>query len=66
MLINSNSTFIALNLHRVVDPKVQQDNSIMQIQSPGTEIGQHHGEAVRENELRRICLCVETFLELLS
>ena len=29
----------------------------MQIQSPGTEIGQHNGEA--KNELRRICLCVE-------
>ena len=29
------------------------------IQSSGREIGQHHGEAVRENELRRICLCVE-------
>ena len=31
----------------------------MQIQSPGTEIGRHHGEAIRENELRRISLCVE-------
>ena len=48
-----------LNLHCVVDSKAQQDNSNMQIQSPGTEIGQHHGEAIRENELRRICLCVE-------
>ena len=42
-----------------MDSKAQQDNSNMQIQSPGTEIGQHHGEAIRENELRRICLCVE-------
>ena len=38
----------------------------MQIQSPGTEIGQHHREATRENELRRICLCVEIGFELLS
>ena len=38
----------------------------MQIQSPGTEIEQHHGEATRENELRRICLCVEIAFELLS
>ena len=45
---------------------VQQDNSNMQIQSPWTEIGQHHREAVRENELRRICLCVQRGLELLS
>ena len=38
----------------------------MQIQSPGAEIGQHHGEAITENELRRICLCVEIGFELLS
>ena len=38
---------------------MQQDNSNIQIQSPGTEIGRLHGEAIRENELRRICLCVE-------
>ena len=63
---NSNSTFIALNLHGVVDSKAQQDNSNMQIQSPGTEIGRHHGEAIRENEPRRISLCVEIGFELLS
>ena len=45
---------------------MQQDNSNMQIQSPGAEIGQHHGEAIRENNLRRICLCVEIGFELLS
>ena len=60
--MGSNSTFIALK----VDSKAQQDNSNMQIQSPGTEIGQHHGEAIRENELRRICLCIEIGFELLS
>ena len=38
----------------------------MQIQSPGTEIEQHPGEATRENELRRICLCIEIGFELLS
>ena len=37
-LNNSNSTFIVLNLHWVVDSKVQQDNGNIQIQSPGTEI----------------------------
>ena len=47
-----------------MDSKAQQDNSNMQIQSPGTEIGQHHREAIRENELRRICLCVEIGFEL--
>ena len=62
---NSNLTFIALNLHRVVDSKAQ-DNSNMQIQSPGTKTGWHHGEAIRENKLRRICLCVEIGFELLS
>ena len=49
-----------------MDSKAQQDNSNMQIQSPGTEVGQHHREAIRENELRRICLCVEIGFELLS
>ena len=34
---NSNLTFIALNLYSVVDSKAQQDNSNMQIQSPGTK-----------------------------
>ena len=63
---NSNCTFIALNLHRIVDSKAQQDNSNKQIQRPGTEIGQHHREAIRENELRRICLCIEIGFELLS
>ena len=42
-----------------MDSKAQQDNSSTQIQSPGTKTGRHHGEAIRENELRRICLCVE-------
>ena len=42
-----------------MDSKAQQDNTNMQIQSPGTKIGQHHGEAIKENKLRRICLCVE-------
>ena len=42
----------------------QQDNSNIQIQSPGTETGQHHGEAIRENDLRRISLCVEIGFEL--
>ena len=45
--------------------KAQQDNSNVQIQSPGTEIGQQHGEAIRENELRRMCLCVEIGFKLL-
>ena len=63
---NSNSTFIVLNLHWVVDSKAQQDNSNMQIQSPGTEIGRQHGEAIRETELRRISRCVEIGFELLS
>ena len=45
---------------------MQQDNSNMHIQSPGTETGRHHGETIRENELRRICLCVEIGFELLS
>ena len=31
----------------------------MQIQSPVTKTGWHHGEAIRENDLRRICLCIE-------
>ena len=44
----------------------QQDNSNMQIQSSGTKTGRHQGEAIRENELRRICLCVEIGFELLS
>ena len=48
-----------------MDSNEQQDNSNMQIQSPETEIGQHHREAIRENELRRICLCVEKGFELL-
>ena len=63
---NSNLTFIALNLHRVADSKAQEDNSNMQIQCPGTKTGRHHREAMRENELRRICLCVEIGFELLS
>ena len=63
---NSNLTFIALNLHWVVDSKAQQDNSNMQIQSSGTKTGRHHREAIRENELRRICLCIEIGFELLS
>ena len=45
---------------------MQQDNSNMKIQSPGTEIGLHHREAERENELRRISLYVEIGFELLS
>ena len=45
---------------------VQQDNSNMQIQSPGREIGQHQGEAIRENKLKRICICEEIGFELLS
>ena len=45
---------------------MQQDHSNIQIQSPGTEIGQLHGEAIRENELRRICICEEIGFELLS
>ena len=49
-----------------MDSKAQQDNSNMQILSPGTEIGQHHVEAIRENQLRGICLCVEIGFELLS
>ena len=49
-----------------MDSKAQQDNCNMQIQTPGTEIGQHHGEAIGENELRRICLCVEIGFELRS
>ena len=49
-----------------MDSKAQQDNTNMQIQSPGTEMGQHHGEAIRENELRRISVCVEIGLELFS
>ena len=57
---NSNLTFIALNLHS------QQDNSNMQIQSPGTEVGRHHREAMRENELRRISFCIDIGFELLS
>ena len=36
------------------------------IQTPGTEIGRHHGAAIRENELRRISLCIEIGFELLS
>ena len=63
---NSNCTFVALNLLLVVNSKGQEDNSNVQIQSPGTEIGQHHGEAIRENELRRICLWVEIGFGLLS
>ena len=38
----------------------------MQIQSPGREVGRHHREAIRENELRRISLCIEIGFELLS
>ena len=49
-----------------MDSKAQQGNSNMQIQSPGTEVGRHHGEAIRENELRRISLCIEIAFELLS
>ena len=49
-----------------MESKAQQDNSNMQIQSPGTEIGQHHREAIRKNKLRRICFCVEIGFELLS
>ena len=49
-----------------MESKAQQDNSKMQIQSPGTEIGQHHREGIRENELQRICLCIEIDFELLS
>ena len=45
---------------------MQQDNSNMQIQSPRTKTGRHHGEAIRENELRRIRLCIEIGFELLS
>ena len=45
---------------------MQQDNSNMQIQSPGTETGQHHGETITEYELKRICLYVEIGFELLS
>ena len=39
---DSNSSFIALNLHRVVDSMAQQHNSNIQVQNPGTQIGQHH------------------------
>ena len=50
-----------------MDSKAQQDNiAICKIQNPGTEIGRHHGEAIRENELIRISLCVEIGFELLS
>ena len=49
-----------------MDSKAQQDNSNMQIQSPGTKIGRHHREAIRENELSRISLWVEIGFELLS
>ena len=49
-----------------MDSKAQQDNSNMQIQSPGTKTGRHHGEAIRENEVRRISLCVEIGFKLLS
>ena len=45
---------------------MQQDNSNIQIQSPGTEMGQHHGEAIRENELSRVSLCIEIGFEILS
>ena len=48
-----------------MDSKAQQDNSKMQIQSPGTEIGRQHREAIRGNKLRRISLCVEIGFELL-
>ena len=47
-----------------MDSKAQQDNSNIQIQSPVTETGQHHGEAIREKDLRRISLCVEIGFEL--
>ena len=60
---NSNLTFIALNQHWIVDSNVQQDHSNIQIQSPGTKTGQHHGETIRENDLRRISLCVEIGIE---
>ena len=40
--------------------------AICKIKSPGTEIGWHHGEAITENELRRISLCAEIGFELLS
>ena len=48
----------------MVDSKAQQDNSNIQIQSPGTETGQHHGEAIIEKDLRRISLCIEIGFEL--
>ena len=63
---NSNLTFIVLNLHCVVDSKVQQDNSNMHNSKSRGETGRHHGEVIRENELRRICLCIEIGFELLS
>ena len=43
---------------------MQQDNSNIQIQSPGTETGRHHREAIRENEQGKITLCVEIGFEL--
>ena len=43
---------------------MQHDNINIQIQSPGTETGQHHGEAISENDLRGISLCVEIGFEL--
>ena len=63
---NSHSTFIVLNLHWVVDSNTQQHNSNIHVRNPGAEIGQHHREAIRENELRRICLCIEIGFEHLS
>ena len=33
-----------------MDSKAQQDNNNMQIQSPGTKTGRHHGEAIRKME----------------
>ena len=47
-----------------MDSKAQQDNNNIQIQSPGTETGQHHGKAIREKDLRRMGLCVEIGFEL--
>ena len=63
---NSNLTFIALNLHSVVDSKAQQDNSNRQIQSPGTKNRSAPRRSHKKSELRRISLCVEIGFELLS
>ena len=47
----------------MVDSKAQQDNSNIQIQSPGTETGQHRGEAIRENDLGW-CRCAKSWCDL--